>query len=296
MANDRTGRRHASSYADDVKPRRAAGTVDDAVLRAAIDVLDDGVVVLDATGDVVFANPTFADLFGYEPDEILGRSFDELVPGAATSTGGELRGRDHNGQEFPVEIERRSVTTGSGEQTVAVVRDVTEYRETADRERVARDLHDTAIQRLFAAGMSLQGALSRSASADVSDRIEVAIEDIDATIRDIRTAIFSLQSRTGLPAGPRETVLAVVRESSPALGFAPHVEFVGLVDTETPDEVHEQLGGVLRDALTGVAEAGASRATVSVEVNDSVVLRVTHDGTGSGDGAFEWRAPAHRTR
>jgi signal transduction histidine kinase len=279
-----------------VQRPRAAGAVDDEALRAALDVLPDGVVVLDASGAVVFANPAAVALFGYPPDDLVGRPFDHLVPDAANGANGEVRGCDRAGRRFPVDLRVDDVATATGNQTVAVVRDLTDHREAADRERVARDLHDTTIQRLFAAGMSLQGALSRSTSADVNHRIEVAIEDIDGTIRDIRTAIFSLQSAPGGPTGARDTVLAITRDAAAVLGCDPHVEFAGLVDTDTPDDVRERLAVVLRDVLADLAEAEPTRVVVSVEVGTEVVLRVAHDGAREEGAVFEWRAPAHGSR
>lgn len=152
-----------------------------------------------------------------------------------------------------------------------------------DRERIARDLHDTVIQRLFATGMSLQGTarLVRSDPAATETRIEAAVDDLDLTVKHIRSAIFGLEStRIGGP-GLRDSVLSLLREAAGALGFEPKVFFDGEVDTSVPEEVATELLATLREALSNVARhAGASRVDVSLIVNDEVLLRVVDDGVG----------------
>jgi PAS domain S-box-containing protein len=297
--------------------RASVGDLSDEALRAAIDAASDGVLVVDDNGNVVFANPMLLDQFGYEPAELLGAPIETLIPegqrdqhvshrrgySAAPRTrpmgsGLELRGRHKDGHEFPVEIGLSPVPGASAGLVIAIVRDVTDRRRAADelmhaqeqlalvddRERIARDLHDTVIQRLFAVGLSLQGAIARAGNDEIRDRIEMAIDEIDGTIRDIRTAIFALQSRRGRAAGPRETVLQITREAARALGFDPHVEFNGLVDTQMTAEVRDQFVPTLREALTNIAKhARASRVDVLVDVGDDVVLRVVDNGVGITD-------------
>ena len=155
-----------------------------------------------------------------------------------------------------------------------------------DRERIARDLHDTVIQRLFAVGLSLQGALARSPDDLTKERIDLAIDEIDATIRDIRTAIFSLHTRRMPLSGVREDTLNVTREAARALGFEPHVVFEGLVDSAIPEAVREQIVPTLREALSNVARhSRATRVSISVSVTgDAVLLRVDDNGVGVADG------------
>lgn len=152
-----------------------------------------------------------------------------------------------------------------------------------DRERIARDLHDTVIQRLFATGLSLQGTarLVRSDPAATETRIEAAVDDLDLTVKHIRSAIFGLEStRIGGP-GLRDGVLSLLREAAGALGFEPKVLFDGEVDTSVPEEVATELLATLREALSNVARhAGASRVDVSLIVSDEVLLRVVDDGVG----------------
>jgi signal transduction histidine kinase len=155
-----------------------------------------------------------------------------------------------------------------------------------ERERIARDLHDTVIQRLFAVGLSLQGALVNVADEKVADRVETAIEEIDGTIRDIRTAIFSLHARRMPTSGVRDDVLGTAREAGRALGFEPGVVFEGPVDAATPDSVRTHLIPTLREALSNtVKHAAASRVSVAVRVVDDMLeLVVSDNGVGlSGD-------------
>jgi signal transduction histidine kinase len=153
-----------------------------------------------------------------------------------------------------------------------------------DRARIARDLHDTVVQRLFATGLSLQGAaaLAPSDPREAARRVEGAVDDLDDTVKQIRSAIFSLEMTEGQQAGLRSRVLDVVREAVPALGFEPRVVFEGPVDAATPDELSADLLATLQEALSNVARhAGARHVDVVLTVADrELVLCVTDDGTG----------------
>ncbi|HEX5987158.1 MAG TPA: GAF domain-containing protein [Nocardioides sp.] len=149
----------------------------------------------------------------------------------------------------------------------------------ADRDRIARDLHDLVIQRLFATGLQLQGA-ARIAGEEVKERLASAVDDLDVTIRDIRSTIFELQhAHSG---SLRADVRGVVKEYVPTLGFTPLVRTTGPLDTAVPREIAEQVLAVLREALSNVARhARADAAVVEVEVGpDKLMLAVTDNGTG----------------
>jgi signal transduction histidine kinase len=154
-----------------------------------------------------------------------------------------------------------------------------------DRERIARDLHDTVVQRLFATGLSLQGAaglIGAEPEAAVR-RIEDAVDDLDVTVNHIRSAIFRLESRADRsPAGVRSRVLDLVREAGPMLGAEPSVLFEGPVDSATPEPVATDMLATLREALSNVARhAGASHVEVVVTIDEAeLVMRVTDDGVG----------------
>jgi len=151
-----------------------------------------------------------------------------------------------------------------------------------DRDRIARDLHDLVIQRLFATGMSLQGAAALMGGAEAVHRVEQAVDALDETIRDIRSAIFALQSRgQSERPGVRVKILAVVDEMTNALGFAPTLRMAGPIDTQVPDHLASPLLAALREALANVAKhAQASRADVAVEAGTGLVLTVRDNGAG----------------
>jgi signal transduction histidine kinase len=153
-----------------------------------------------------------------------------------------------------------------------------------DRERIARDLHDTVIQRLFATGLSLQ-ATTRLVRADppaAVARIETAVDDLDQTVRHIRSAIFGLETTRAGDDGVRGRLLTVAREASRPLGFEPTMLFDGPVDSAVPERIAVDLVATLREALSNVARhARASRVEVEVAVGDEITLRVTDDGVGS---------------
>lgn len=151
-----------------------------------------------------------------------------------------------------------------------------------DRDRIARDLHDLVIQRLFAVGLSLEGTL-RASPADAAARVSEAVVDLDATIKEIRTTIFALQSRAlATGRGLRDAVLKTAGDASRALGFEPSVSFTGPVDTLVDDHLGEQLLAVLREALANVARH-AQAGTADVEIfasTDEVGLTVADNGRG----------------
>lgn len=153
-----------------------------------------------------------------------------------------------------------------------------------DRDRIARDLHDLAIQRLFATGLHLQNVIRLAARPEVVDRLNQAIDDIDATIRDIRTSIFELRTSTGPDL--RAEIRAVAEESRRPLGFAPRVSIDGPVQHAVPDPVRPHILAVLREALANVARhAQASAASVDVVlIEDTLELTVTDNGRGLGSG------------
>ncbi|WP_059006465.1 sensor histidine kinase [Streptomyces specialis] len=157
-----------------------------------------------------------------------------------------------------------------------------------DRDRIARDLHDLAIQRLFATGMTLQSTLRFVEHPQASERLTRSVDDLDETIKIIRSTIFGLRVHEGGPAaqGLRVRVARTVEEAVPTLGFTPSLRMEGLVDTDVPAEVADHAVAVLREALSNVARhARAGAASVSVTVGDGVfALAVVDDGTGVPEG------------
>lgn len=147
-----------------------------------------------------------------------------------------------------------------------------------ERDRIARDLHDTVIQRLFATGMRLQSTV-RLVQPEVAERIQDAVTELDTTIRDIRGTIFALQhdAARSLHADLRN----LAAELTSVLGFTPHLVVEGPLDSIVPATVGEQLLACAREALTNVAKhAGATSAEVLVVAAGDLAMRVTDDGRG----------------
>lgn len=156
-----------------------------------------------------------------------------------------------------------------------------------DRHRIARDLHDLVIQRLFAIGMSMQTMQAARHEAPCTaideERMEQVISDLDATIAQIRTSIFDLQ---GLPGHGgevtlRRRVLDVVAEVAAHAPIVPSVTFLGPVDTLVPDALAPHIEAVLREGISNaLRHSGAERIGVRIVADDVVTVEVTDDGTG----------------
>jgi signal transduction histidine kinase len=153
-----------------------------------------------------------------------------------------------------------------------------------DRDRIARDLHDHVIQRLFAAGLSLQSLASGADRPEHAQRLSRVVADLDETIRQVRSSIFELQSGPTRP-GVRSAVLAVAEQLRPVLGFEPDVRFEGPVDTLVGDTVLGDVEAVVREAMTNVAKhARATAVQVTVAASSSSLsVNVRDDGIGIGE-------------
>jgi signal transduction histidine kinase len=157
-----------------------------------------------------------------------------------------------------------------------------------DRDRIARDLHDLVIQRLFATGMMLQGTTRIDDVPDAAaERVSGAVDELDETIKEIRQTIFALHEPVDGPtSSARGRVLRETSQSAALLGFEPAVRFAGPVDSMLTPEAADQLVAALREALTNAAKhADAKRVEVIVQIDSGyVVLVVTDDGVGIDDG------------
>ncbi|MER5641125.1 GAF domain-containing sensor histidine kinase [Kitasatospora sp. NPDC002227] len=162
-------------------------------------------------------------------------------------------------------------------------RDAEQLAMLEDRDRIARDLHDLAIQRLFATGMTLQSAARFVEHPGASERVLRAVADLDETIKIIRSTIFGLRAReSGEAQGLRARVVRAAEEAQAGLGFAPRVSLEGLLDTDVPAETADHVMAVLGELLSNAARhAGARRVEVSLRATGSqVVLAVQDDGVG----------------
>ncbi len=151
-----------------------------------------------------------------------------------------------------------------------------------DRDRIARDLHDLVIQRLYATGMSLQGASSMIVVPEVANRVARSVDALDDTIKEIRSAIFALQTHPeGRPSSLRARILYVAQEMASALAFAPSLQLDGRLESAVPEQIAEQLLTALREALSNAARhASASRIDVTIKSGDDLTLTVRDNGVG----------------
>jgi two-component system, NarL family, sensor histidine kinase DevS len=157
----------------------------------------------------------------------------------------------------------------------------------ADRDRIARDLHDHVIQRLFATGLALQGTMRRTTDPDVRKRVGQAVEDLDVTVRQIRTAIFDLHSAGDGRLGLRRRLLDAATEAGAALtpALSPVVRIDGAVDALVPVTIGTHAEAVVREGVGNAVRHGRpSRVTVTVEAGSDLVVEVVDDGIGIPDG------------
>ncbi len=154
-----------------------------------------------------------------------------------------------------------------------------------ERERIARDLHDTVIQRLFATGLSLQSAARLSTEVEVVNRIHQAVDDLDVTVRDVRASIFELNPPATSSHGLRRRLLSVGDELFDALGASPTFRFEGPVDSAIPDDLASHVVAVVREGLANAAKhAGSPTFDVRVAVEaDRVAVTVADRGRGLGE-------------
>jgi signal transduction histidine kinase len=228
------------------------------------------------------------DSFGWPPGHPPMTSFLGVPIRVRDDVFGNLYLTDKRSAEVFTDIDEELLIGLAGAAGVAIenARLSTRVRELAlleDRERIARDLHDTVIQRLFATGMSLQSSvlLVRSDPSTAMDRIERAVDDLDLTIKQIRTAIFALEKRAGHRVGLRADILSVLGDAVAPLGFEPRLMLDGPIDSTVPGDVAEAVVATLREALSNVAKhAAASVVDVELAVGNDLLLQVCDNGTG----------------
>ncbi len=160
---------------------------------------------------------------------------------------------------------------------------------TEDRDRIARDLHDSVIQRLFAIGLSLQGTARLVERPEAVMRIGEAIDKLDETIRQLRKAIFDIELTINKE-GLHPKVLDLVHELRSVLGLHPQVSFSGPVDKVVTGQLSEEVLAVLREALTNVGKhAHANQVVITIAAGEELRLVVADDGGGIGDAASTGR-------
>jgi signal transduction histidine kinase len=174
----------------------------------------------------------------------------------------------------------------------ALALEIAEHRREADhllvltdRDRIARDLHDLAIQRLFASGLTLNSVLGRvSDRPEVAERVQRVVDDLDDTIKTVRGTIYALRERDRSDGrgGLRSKLLAETDRAAAVLGFAPALRMTGLLDTDVPADDAEHLLAVLRETLSNAARhSHATAVEITAETDGTrLQLRVADNGTG----------------
>jgi signal transduction histidine kinase len=150
----------------------------------------------------------------------------------------------------------------------------------ADRVRIARDMHDHVIQRLFATGMSLQGALMWVNHPEAKRRVQKAVNSLDETVLEIRTSIFDLQAASG-DTGLRRRLLDIVAELTEGDAISPAVRMSGTIDNLVPDHIGEHAEAVVRELVSNaLRHARATQLTLTVEAGDALVISMVDNGVG----------------
>ena len=282
-------------------------------LLEVVEAIPDGVVIVNDAGEIRLVNRELERQLGYSRDELLGQQVEMLLPEAmrevhvhhrqsfqlaphrrAMGRGLMLSARRADGSTFPVEISLAPAEVAGENVVIATVRDVTANRladaelEAArqrvmlaeDHERIARDLHDTVIQRLFAAGLSLQSVLPVVPDA-AKVKIERILDDQDDAIRELRTAIFGLSNKRSAGRTIRVVVNELVDDAARVLGFRPTLHFNGVLDS-IDHGVTAEVAAIVRESLSNVARhSHATKVEVSLShVGDWLAVVVSDNGTG----------------
>lgn len=278
----------------------------------------DGLVLVDSSGSILATNSALDRLFGYDEDELVGRPIDLLVPSESRDDHVRLRqrfesnpiarpmaasrhleGQRSDGSTFPINVSLGQLDTDSGRHTFATVRDLTDrirveteaanskrqHAMALERERIAHDLHDTVIQRLFALGLTLEGLSPQAEGSELAQKLFSAVDTIDDIIDDLRSTIYGLRHRLHAGAPVRERIFSVIDEMQQSLGFAPTLILSGQVETLNDPALIDHLLAVIREALSNTARhADATEARVAIEFSDGrVELEVLDNGIGVKD-------------
>ncbi|WP_063798165.1 GAF domain-containing protein [Streptomyces sp. 150FB] len=288
---------------------------------------------VDDPGDIIGAtilpgSPVLVQLLGGEPVFIDDSATDPRMTTHVRTrfgpsmmlplqSGGQLIGtlalpRERGGRAYSSVERLLAVQFASQAALALVLADTQHNREQLavyeDRDRIARDLHDLVVQRLFATEMMLESTRRRAAETDLDELLGRAVDELDSTIQEVRTTIFTLQQPPAqVPTSLRGQVLRETGAAGVLLGLRPSVHFTGAVDTLVEGPVGQELLGELRAALADTQRReGVTRVDVNIDTTvrlpdgrEGVRLLVTDDRTPAGDGGegppglttARWQAP-----
>ncbi len=274
----------------------------------------DAMVIVASDGRIMLANAHTDRMFGYPRQELIGREVEMLIPpphrgahqGHRTTffadpkprrmgVGLQLWGMRRGGTAFPVEVSLSPLRTDEGTLVSAAIRDMTEQlavqselsdaralaEVSAERDRIASELQDHALQRVFAVGLALQGTVPRAGSTFVQQRLNAAVDDLHAVVQDFRTAIYGLRTGSTAATRLRGRLDGVIGQLSGDLVTT--VQYKGpLSVVEAPLAEHAE--AVLKEAISNaVRHAEASKLTVVIHVADELCIDVTDNGNGIPD-------------
>jgi len=274
----------------------------------------DAMVIVASDGRIVLANAQTDQMFGYPREELLGRSVEMLIPSQFRASheqlrtifftapgprrmgvGLDLHGLRRDGTEFPIDVCLSPLHTDQGVLVSAAIRDITdqltvqselsearaEAEVFADRDRIAGELQDHAIQRVFAVGLALQGTIPRARSTEVQERLNAAVDDLHGVVQDFRTAIFNLRINATDVAGLRRQLDEVINEISGDLDTT--VQYKGplsVIEAELADHAE----AVIREAIgNAVRHAGATKLIIAIDVADELSIDIVDNGKGMSD-------------
>lgn len=232
-----------------------------------------------------------ADSFGFPPNHppmgsflgvplrIRGQVFGNLYL-CSKNTGGEFSAAD---EQLVIGL---ATAAGVAIENARLHTRVGELRVVEDRERIARDLHDTVIQRMFAIGLSLQSLSTTTSDPVTSDRLQQMIEDLDDTVRDIRTTIFELQRPRFPGRSLRQEVLDLVEEIEGHATIDISIRFDGPVDLAVPDSIADHLIAVVRESVTNaIRHSQCARVSIDISAGEALEATISDDGIGFNDDA-----------
>jgi signal transduction histidine kinase len=244
-----------------------------------------GVLITDATPLRLKDLSTHPDSYGFPPHHPPMKSFLGVPVRVRSVVYGNLYltekiGADKFSDQDQALAEALAVAAGIAIENTRLSERVRVLSVLDDRDRIARDLHDRVIQRVFAVGMALQGAVRLPERDQIVERVNKAVDDLDTTVTEIRTAIFELGNKA-IAGGLRQSVLELTAEMASPLGTRPEVIFNGAIDDAVSQRIADNLLAVLREALTNAGKhAQATSYMVMVTVAEDVSLEVRDNGIG----------------